>query len=182
MRSPSVNAAPPPATGASQMSDSAAPWRRPLAGVFLLLGGLAALVSLVLPWTYAYLPQAPSQCDCGPYTRAPLDSLGTALRLTTNIWLPAVWTVLLVGLPLLFVLLGVRLLARRQALHLRWKVIVPIASVISFLVFGLLAAVMGLSYIDSALTVQTQPAETIALWAPLPAFLAGLLMPVRRER
>lgn len=158
-------------------------WRQRVAGLLLALGGLASLVSLLLPWTYAYVPHAPSQCSCGPYTRTPLDGFGTAWHSGQNLWLPAVWTVLLVGLPLMFVVVGARLLTRREALRLRWRLIILLASVLAFLVFGALAFIIGLTYIDAAaLTVQTQPGETVALLAPLAPFLAGLLMPTRRER
>jgi hypothetical protein len=79
----------------------------------LLLGSMLAILSLFLPWAYPYLPAG--TCDgCAGYSQSELgparSPLGAAFTLPAGI---NVRLVLILGLPLLFALLG--------AMHLRQR-------------------------------------------------------------
>lgn len=157
-------------------------WRLRVAGVLLVVGGLAALVALALPWTYWYWPASHGpNPSFVPETHAPIDTLGNALS-GPSPWPGVVWMAFLVGLPLAFVALGACLLARREVFRLRWRLLVLFASVIAFAQVFLLAFAMGFATIDSGAAQRVEVGEVVALWAPLAPFLAGLLMPSRRRR
>lgn len=170
-------------SGASATAPSAVtPWRQRLAGVLLVTGTVLSIVALFLPWTYASWPSA--ECSsCVPETRAPADGFLNAfppLGQVESWFFLAIWLAVLIGLPLALLVLGVRLLARRRAVRLRWKVLVILASIVAFCSTFLLAAVMAFHYIDSTAAVRTEVGEPAALLAPLAVLLAGMVMPTHR--
>lgn len=84
-----------------------------IAGLLLLTGSALAILSLFLPWVYPYLP--PGTCDgCAGYSQGelgpPRSPLGAAFTLPARI---SVRLVLILGLPLLFALLGAMQLRQR---------------------------------------------------------------------
>jgi hypothetical protein len=93
------------------------------------------------------------------------------------------WMAVVIGLPLALLALGVRLFVRPQPVRLRWKVLVILASVLSFCSAYLVAVVMAFHYIDSAPpVVRTEVGEYLAFLAALAVLAAGSVMPSKRPR
>ena len=159
-------------------------WRQRTSGGLLAVGGGAVIVSYFLPWTYASWPSAECSSCVPPETRAPADGFLNAfppLGQVESWFFLALWLAVLIGLPLALLVLGVRLLARPQPHWLRWKVLVILASVISFCSAFLLAAVMALHYIDSTAAVRTEVGAYLAFLGPLAVLSAGIAMPSGRR-
>ena len=94
-----------------------------------------------------------------------------------HIWI--VWLVFLIGLPLVIVAIGVRLLARRQAVWAPWKAFAIVVSLIALCSTLLLALVMSLFYIGTTAVVVIQFGEVVSLLAPVAMLVAGIILPTR---
>lgn len=157
-------------------------WRLRAAGGLLAISGVVSLVALILPWTYAYWPPDRHCPSCAPETQTPADAIA---RVFSGPHLPATVSVLgvadIVGLPLVFVVLGVGLLLRHQPMRVRWKVFVILAASLAYCSAYFLAAGMGLHYFGSTAVVRSEIGETAGMWAPLVAFTAGVVVPATRR-
>lgn len=175
--------------GAHDMSTGDAPgtvtrWRQRIAGGLLVGGGGVFIASYFLPWQYAYWP--PPGCPgCVDQTRAPADGflyMFAPLAAPVAWFFDAVTVAIVIGLPLALVALGVRLLARRQPVRPRGKVLVILAGVLGLCAAYLLTVVMAVRYVDSGPPeVRTEIGKYFAFLAPLVVLAAGSVMPSKRR-
>jgi hypothetical protein len=161
-------------------STAAAPTRRQrIAGVLLILGGLASAVALYLPWTYASWPLDPGCPDCQPETYSAWQRLVE--------FFPRVYGFTILGvaislvLPLVLAFLGMWLLRQRASVPMRWKVAAIGGSIALVLMNLALIQLVHLRYFDAGATVRTQIGEPLALGAPIVLVIASFLLPERRQ-
>lgn len=165
---------------AAAVPSAVALWRQRLAGGLLLTGAVVSIGALFVPWTYTYWPPDRQCPGCLPKTHAPVDTWANPFSgPQSSVSLRLFWLALLVGLPLAFGILGVRLIARDRLVRLRWKVLIILASIAAFCATIVLAAVMGFAAFDSTAAVRPEIGEWAALAVPFAVLIAGIVMPVR---
>jgi hypothetical protein len=167
-------------TGAPRASTR---WCLRVAGGLLVVGGSAVLISYFLPWTYTSVSNACSTCV--PKLHAPADyfwDMTLSFMFTDGgQFIFLIWMAIVIGLPVAWVVLGIRVLAWQQAVRLRWTVLAIVASVLSFGSAYFLAFLMTLSYVFGTPMVHTETGEYLALLAPLTVLAASIVIP-RKQR
>lgn len=160
-------------------------WRQRIAGMLLVAGGGAFIASYFLPWQNAYWPP-PGCLGCLDQMRAPADGF---LNIFAPLWAPeavfldVVTVAVLIGLPLALVALGVRLLARRQTVRPRWKVLVIVAGILGIGAAYLLTVIIAVRYMDSGPpALRDEIGKSLAFLASVAVLAAGSVMPSKKRR
>lgn len=164
-------------------SQGIARWRQRLSAGLFVLGGLALLVSLFLPWIVVIWP-----ADHGPdptfipYTRSPIGDLASTFGYSLahgDVFNIVVYAAMVV-LPLVFIALGALLLVRRDAVRARWKVLALVGALVCGMVFALEVVEMAFATFDSGAVARVEGGNIVARLALFAPIIASLLMPSRK--